>query len=171
LNAPIPDTDVPEVGVSTIVIGLGNPILGDDGVGIRIIRSLKEFPETPPSIIIQEASVGGLALVEMMVGYERAIVVDAIRSPDTVPGGVYRLTIDDLREMGPVQPAASPHDASLATAWDALRAVGIPLPDEVIVFGVGAEEVDIFSTKLTPAVEAAVPGIRDQILSELGLTA
>jgi len=64
----------------TIVIGLGNPILTDDGVGVKIAYELERAigPNLPSNLTITEASVGGLRLMELLIGYDRAILVDAI---------------------------------------------------------------------------------------------
>ncbi len=153
----------------TIVIGLGNPILGDDGVGVIVARGLQDLSQERPGIKFREACVGGLRLIEMMSGFRRAIIIDAYQGPLVGAGEVRRLSMRDLRGLGPVQPGASPHDASLPTAYDALKALGLELPDEelVAVYAVGANDVDVFSTELSPPVAAAVPAVRRMVLEEL----
>ena len=64
----------------TLVVGLGNPILGDDGVGWRVIDELDELEHDDASL--QQACVGGVSLMELLVGYRRAIIVDAIIDPE-----------------------------------------------------------------------------------------
>ncbi len=70
----------------TLVVGLGNPILGDDGVGWRVIDELDELDHEGASL--QQACVGGVSLMELLVGYRRAIIVDAIIDPEVAPGSV-----------------------------------------------------------------------------------
>ena len=68
----------------TLVVGLGNPILGDDGVGWRVIDELDGMDHGDASL--QQACVGGVSLMEIMVGYRRAIIVDAVIDPEAVAG-------------------------------------------------------------------------------------
>lgn len=143
----------------TIVIGLGNPIVSDDAVGWRVAARLKplmqeRFPDG--SVSVAEACVGGLTLAEMLIGYDRAVIVDAIMTPDGVPGTVYHLKLD---EMPGTLNSASAHDTNLATALQALRRfdAGLP-PDSAIEFvAIEAEDVWTFSEECTPSVEASIP--------------
>ena len=81
----------------TLIIGLGNPILTDDAIGWRVVHALREFLQDEPDSLpipveITEACVGGLSLAEMMIGYRRAVVIDAIMTRGGVPGTVYPIT-------------------------------------------------------------------------------
>lgn len=150
--------------MNTIVIGLGNPLLGDDGVGWRIAEALRQ--ET--SVEVDCLAVGGLALMERLVGYQRAILVDAICTGTQPEGTITCCALEDLpAPAGPHASAgppasggrhlASAHDASLAVAFQVGRALRAELPEQVIVLAVEAARVYDFSTELSPAVAAAVP--------------
>ena len=162
--------------MKTLVVGLGNPILTDDGVGVKVAyaveHALQSGAQGEPAadeITVTEACVGGLRLMELMVGYGRAIIVDAwTGQADTAAGDILRLTLDDLRRLSPTQHTASAHDTTLATALDAGRAMGMPLPDEVIIYAVTVENVLDFGEEMTPAVAAAVPRLVTAVMAELG---
>jgi len=149
-----------EVPVDTIVVGLGNPLLGDDGVGWRVVEAALPAPEessstTWPGVEVDHVSVGGLGLMERLVGYERAILVDAIVSGR--PVGTVRCL--DLGELG--DPAAghlgSSHDTSLPTALAMGRALGAELPTRITVVAVEAGPSFEFGEVLSPPVAAAIP--------------
>lgn len=139
----------------TLVIGLGNPILTDDAAGIRVAEALRAGG-LPDGVDVVELSVGGLALMEAMVGYDRALLIDAIKTPGGVPGAVYALSIGDL--PGTLN-TASAHDANLATALAAGRRLGAALPDndKIKIVAIEVEDVLTFGERPTPAVEAAIP--------------
>ncbi len=139
----------------TLVIGLGNSILTDDAVGIKVARALRD-DGLPDGVDVVELSAGGLALMESMVGYARAVLIDAIKTRDGAPGQVYTLSPEDL--PGTLN-TASAHDTNLATALAVGRRLGAPLPadDRITIIAIEAEDVLTFSERCTPAVEAAIP--------------
>ncbi|RMF37387.1 MAG: hydrogenase maturation protease [Chloroflexi bacterium] len=155
----------------TLVLGLGNPILTDDGVGVRVAEMVKAAlpPDTP--IEVRHLSVGGLTLMEAMVGYERVILVDAFRRRDGTPGTIHRLTLEELRAVSPTQHIASPHDASLVTALEVGRRMGLPLPKEITIYAVEVENITDFGEEPTPAVARAIPRVAAAVLAELGFSA
>ncbi len=158
-------------GDSTLVIGLGNPVRGDDGVGWRVIEALEDRlaaqggtggavgPE------FDRLAVGGLALMERLVGYERAILVDALQEGLT-PGTVTCRPLDELAG-GPAAHLDSSHDASLAAALAAGTALGATLPSDITVVGVEVRDADVFSDRLSPAVAAAVPAAVELLMALL----
>jgi hydrogenase maturation protease len=150
-----------------LVLGLGNPILRDDGVGWRVVEEAQvrctcEMQRTS-SVEFDCVSVGGLALMERLVGYDRAVLVDAIRTRDGRPGTVYRLSLDDL----PTLNANAVHDATLKAALELGRRLGAELPDGVTIIAVEAADILSFGERLSPAVEAAVPEATELVLQTL----
>jgi hydrogenase maturation protease len=168
---------------STLVLGLGNPILGDDGVGWRVVEAAQEAWERraderrmtydgkasscvfrpASSVDFDFVSLGGLALMERLVGCERAILVDAIQTCDGVPGAIYRLTLDDL----PTRHADAIHDASLKAALAVGQQLGARLPQEIVVIGIEAINLWDFSESLSPPVAASVARAAERVLDEL----
>lgn len=161
--------------MKTLIIGLGNPILTDDGVGVKVAYELERIltshqqPTTSHRMDVTEASAGGLRLMELMIGYDRAIIVDAFTNGSNTPGKMHRMTLDDLRAVSPTQHSASAHDTTLVTALDAGKALGMHLPDEVVIYAIEVENVIDFSDEPTTAVAAAIPGAVTAVLHELGV--
>jgi hydrogenase maturation protease len=154
----------------TIIVGLGNPILTDDGVGVKVAYEVEARlrDNIPANLTITEASVGGLRLMELLEGYDRAIIIDAIQTRNDHPSGsIFTLNLDDLREISPTQHSASSHDTSLVTALDAGLEMGMKLPLEVTIFAVEVENILDFSEQSTPAVAMAIPKVVEMVLDIL----
>lgn len=151
--------------MKTLVLGLGNPILTDDGVGIHVVRQVAAACHRP-DVAFAEAAVGGLRLLELIAGYDRLILVDAIQTPDGRPGEIYRLGIGDLRVS---RHAGSTHDLSFqeAIAWGRRLGLMLPAEDAISIIAIEAEDVLSFGETLTPGVAAAVPGAVQELLEEL----
>lgn len=153
---------------NTLVLGLGNPILTDDGVGVLVAQAVQAA--LPPNfpVEVSEASVGGLRLMERVIGYRRVILIDALYGPTyRTPGAVHRLTLADLQTISPTQHSASAHDTSLATALEMGRRMGLALPQEFIIYGIEVENITNFGDHPTPAVARAIPRVTAAILNEL----
>lgn len=151
----------------TILIGLGNPILTDDGVGVKVAYEIERRlgEDIPTNLTITEASVGGLRLMELMEGYDRAIIVDAIQTGNGHPiGSILQLSLKDLREISPTQHSASAHDTSLVTALDAGIMIGMKLPLDITIFAIEVENILDFNEQPTPAVAAAIPLVVKMVL-------
>lgn len=154
-----------------LVVGLGNPILTDDGVGVKVAYAVKDTlgSEGRHDVTVTEASVGGLRLMELMVGYDRVILVDALQHCNAKPGTIQRMTLEDLRTISPTQHSACAHDTSLVTALDMGRQMGLPLPEDLTIYGVGVENITHFGEQPTPAVAEAIPQVTAAVLAELNL--
>lgn len=150
--------------MKTLVLGLGNPLLRDDSVGLRIARKLQPMLADEPEIEVGLDYWGGLRLMERMVGFDRAIVIDAIRT-GAPPGTIHVLTTDAT----PTQRSASAHDVNLATALLLGRQAGAKLPasEQITLIGIEADDVFTFDESLTPEVEAAIPQAIATVLQSL----
>lgn len=161
--------------MKTLIIGLGNPILGDDGVGWVVADKVQAELNNPQSTIknpqlveVDCASLGGLSLMERLTGAERVILVDAIFTGKQPVGTVSRFLLDELPDLSAGH-SASAHDTSLRNALQVGRDMQVPLPDDknVIIVTIEAEAVYDFSQELSPAVAAAVPLALQQVLDLL----
>lgn len=148
--------------MTTLVLALGNPLRGDDGVGAAVLNAL---PALPPGVTGLDGGTPGLSLVLSLQGYDRAIIVDAAEMGE-MPGTWRRFTPDCLRTPDS-DLRGTLHDAGLAEALLLGEALGI-LPSEIIIFGIQPGEID-WSPGLTPAVAAAIPGLCEAIMSLLGI--
>jgi len=153
--------------MKTLIVGLGNPILSDDGVGVKVAYCLRKRLLTHPDLTIKEASAGGLRLLEMALGYDRVVLVDAICRKGGLPGVFSRLCLKDIAAMAPTQNLASAHDTSLTTAVEMGKRMGLDLPHEWIIYAVNVTHIDAFDDRLTAAVSRAVPRLVDTILKDL----
>jgi hydrogenase maturation protease len=145
------------MGNRALVIGLGNPILGDDGVGWRAAAEVeRRIGGSSDHIEVDWAAVGGLQLMERLVGYDCAVIVDAIHTGRQPTGTVSRWPLNDLPDPS-VGHSTSAHDTSLQTALAVGRAIGAPLPESVTVITIETPLEFVFSEDLTAPVEAAIP--------------
>jgi hydrogenase maturation protease len=148
----------------TLILGLGNPILSDDGVGPAIARELLKRID-PKVATVTEASLGGLNLLDLLVGYDRVIIIDAIKTEGGRAGQIYRL---DPAGLTTTRYAASPHDVNLVTALELGKKLGFSMPQKIEIFAIEVSDTENFSEECTPAVAAAIPLCVGMILRELG---
>ena len=151
--------------MKTLVVGLGNTILTDDGVGIYVAQRAAACCQRE-DVTFTEASVGGLRLLEVIMGFDRVVLVDAIRTADGQPGDIYRLHPNDLVTS---LHAGSTHDVSLPGALALGRGLEMALPadEDLVIIAIEVEDVLTFSEECTPAVASAIPEAVEAVLSEL----
>jgi len=150
--------------LKTLVLGLGNPILGDDSVGFRVIQELKD-KFSRPGLTLIESSASGLGLLDLITGYDKVIIIDAIQTEGGQAGKIYRLNTENL---GGTRHLGSSHSINLATALELGKKLGIALPQQIIIFAIEVVDVTTFSEKCTPEVEKAIPLAVSMIAEELG---
>jgi hydrogenase maturation protease len=151
--------------MKTLILGLGNPLLKDDAVGLHVAKEIQSL--VSDSFFDVEVDLdywGGLRLMERMAGFDHAVVIDAIQSGDE-PGTVHVLSVNDI----PTQHSASVHDVNLPTALEMGRMAGFSLPkdENIILIGIETEDVQSFDEKLTPKVQAALPEAIRVVMSEM----
>lgn len=145
--------------MKTVIIGLGNTVLSDDGAGVFVARMLSARFESDEISVIETDSVG-MNLMEMLGGFDRAFIVDAILLNDEDPGTVFRLRADDLQ----ITPRLSScHDIDIVTALELGRQLGLHMPDEVTIFAVQGDDMKTLREGCTPDVEAALLPLADEI--------
>ncbi len=149
----------------TVVLGVGNYLLRDEGVGVHAVRALAGRP-LPPGVELVDGGTAGFDLLPLLLGAERVIVIDAVRAGG-VPGAVYRLPLAEC-ELRPREPGLSLHDAGLAEVFHALKLL-TPEPPEVVLIGVEPASLEL-GTELSPAVSAKLPLILDLVEEELRRT-
>jgi hydrogenase maturation protease len=145
----------------TILIGLGNPILGDDAAGWKVVEQVEQQLQPPryenqEPIDIAYLSIGGLGLMEHLIGYDRAIIVDAMVSGKEVPGTISTRMLEDVFDLTAGH-TTSVHDTSLKDAVNLARKMGVHMPKNMIVVGIATDSIYNFSEALTTQVAAAIP--------------
>lgn len=182
--------------MNLLLLGMGNPILSDDAIGVRLAadcrtslsnersepresfvgptyransphQGLPTFASRQARLdIVQECSVGGINLIDVLRGYDRVVVFDSLQTSDSRPGAWHRFTAEALRDTVHL---TNIHDANFATALAFGRRLGLPLPEdsEIHIFAVEIQDNRTFSERMTPALEQAYPQLRAGIFREL----
>ena len=138
-------------GPVILVLCLGNPLRRVDAVALHVARALEAAPA--PGVAVRVSARAGLYLLDEMEGFDRVVVVDAVRTGQHPVGEVHGLAVEDLH--GPGGP--SPHAIGLPSALALARAAGAPVPSRVRLVLVEVAVLDEVGEGLTPAVAAAVP--------------
>jgi hydrogenase maturation protease len=146
-----------------LVIGIGNPIAGDDGVGIRAIAQLRKTI-SDERISLVESERGGLDLLDLLEGYSRALIIDAAWTGTKPPGTISSFSI--CRPFA-VETLPSLHTIGLCTVLAFGTTMGINLPKEVTVYTVEARDIETFHEGCTPDVEGAIQDLTDMLVREL----
>lgn len=147
----------------TLILGLGNSLLCDDGVGIYVAAELKNRVNRP-EITVMETGVAGLSLLDLLVGHDKAIIIDAIQTTDGKAGQIYRL---DPKAFDTALHTASAHGIDFPTALEFGRKLGLHLPQQIVIFAVEASDVNTFNEECTPEVRQAIPVCVEMVLREV----
>jgi len=149
--------------MKTLVLGIGNPILSDDGVGIRVAQEVgKKLND--PHITVAETSAAGLSLLDSIVGYDRVVIIDAVQTKKGQVGQIYRMKPEDFSFA---KHFSSPHQINLVTALELGKMLDLDMPQEISIFAVEAKDVSNFSERCTPEVARAIPEVVKMVLEEL----
>lgn len=164
-----------------LIVGLGNPILGDDGVGWRVAEEVSArsgiplgdaplpglFQRTPDPVTIERYSLAGLSLMERLIGFDRVIIIDSLNTGQHPQGEVVHFTLADMDDLTHGH-SASAHDVSLKNALKMGRNMGEALPDDghVHIVAIEAQHIYDFKEELSPQIAAAVP-VAAQIVLDL----
>lgn len=168
------DLRAPHKSRRALVVGLGNPLLGDDGFGWQVATALQHIldeasgPDAPikPHVEVDYLSIGGLRLMEFLAGCDTAILVDAITTGQHPVGYLYDCALEHLPHLSAGH-MSSAHDTTLQTALHVGRTMGVALPDTIWVVGVEIEPSFTFNEVLTPLIQAAVPHAVELVIKKL----
>jgi hydrogenase maturation protease len=137
----------------TAVLGLGNPLLSDDGVGLVLLEQVRAAGPWPEDVVLVDGGTWGLSLLPVLADSRRVLVLDAVRS-GAPPGTVLRGRGSDVPRL--YRFPLSPHQIDLTEVFGAADLLGA-MPAQVEVVGVEPESTDGPCLDLSPAVAAAVP--------------
>lgn len=122
-----------------VVIGLGNPLMSDEGIGIYIIEHFLEHAENFPSVEFIDAGTGGISLLHRLEGYRKAVIIDCAYM-GTDPGQIRKFSPDDVRSAK-VLPHHSLHEADVLSIIKLSDELG-QKPDEIIIFGIEPKKIE-----------------------------
>ena len=149
--------------MKTLILGLGNPILGDDNVGLHVAQALEDRLNRP-EVTVMETGMAGLGFLDLLVGYDRAIIIDGVQTAGGKAGQIYRLKPDAFNAT---RHTGTPYDVNFTTALELGNRLGLPLPQQLIIFAIEVENVSSFSEECTPEVERAIPLCVETVIEEL----
>ena len=151
--------------MKTLILGIGNSVLGDDGVGVHVVQELAKKIRDE-NVDIKDVSFDGLNLLELIVGYDKLIVIDAIMSEGGKVGEIYRLKPEKACE--PAHLSTSPHHFNLAGTLEmGKRLFPREMPKEVTAFAVGTQEVTRVTEEMTEEVKQAIPRVVSLVLEQI----
>ena len=146
----------------TLVLGLGNPLRGDDGIGPAVLEWLRQRG-LPPDVVAVDGGTAGLELVNVLQRRQRVLIIDAAHI-GRAPGEWICLALDPAR-LAADEATLSLHTAGLAEALALCEALGV-LPEEIILFGVQPAGLD-WSISLSAEARAVVPVVGQAVLQAL----
>ena len=147
--------------MKTLILALGNPILSDDAVGWEVADRLAAHLEDAEII---KSSAATMDVIPRLAGFDRLVVVDAVKLGNAPIGTVHRLSLDDLADTVRL---SSPHDINFATAFKMAEGWGYDIPADIRIYAVEVEELSKFSENCTSQVVKKLDSITSEILSDL----
>lgn len=146
-----------------LILGLGNELLSDDGVGVLAARRLREELEDQAEVV--ESSLSGISLIELFAGYQKAIVLDAICTGRHPVGSILEFSPEDLGEVI----APSPHYSGLPEILALARQLEVEFPKEIKILAVETADTTTLGGPLSDLVAAAITPLVEQVTSQVQL--
>ena len=147
----------------TLVLGIGNTIIGNDAIGIMAVRALRK-EELSADCLIAETQETGINLLAAICGYAKVIIVDSIRTLKNKPGYIHRFTQDDFKAGRSIY---SSHQLGLPTLLEIGRELKLDIPGQMIIYAVEIDKEECFRETLTKPVEKSVSKLVGLIQEEL----
>jgi len=139
----------------TLILGLGSEIRRDDAAGLLIARQLGEVLKDPDVEVI-ESSVAGWSLLDLVVGYDKAIIIDSVCTAERQVGRVHRLSAADLGQWAG---SLSPHRADLVSVLEAGKTIGLEIPADIVIYAMEVSDPLGYATEPTEEVQRALPEV------------
>ena len=146
--------------MKTLVLGIGNPIVTDDSVGLKVARLIKD---RRPDLDVVEACSGAMGLFDYVIDQDKVILIDSIKTENGVPGEVYRMTVNDLN---PSMKQQSSHGLDIASALKIGEGLGYKMPETVNVYAIQVKDNLRFGEECTAEVAERIPLIAQEIIEE-----
>ena len=145
-----------------VVLGVGNILLSDEGIGVRAIEKLQQDYDLPPEVVIIDGGTTGMEMLEDLSNATHIVIVDAVRSGKP-PASIIRLADEQVPVF--FKTKLSPHQIGLSDVLATLEFIG-EAPGGVTVIGVEPGSLET-SMSLSPQVEARLPELMDLLVTEL----
>lgn len=147
--------------IKTLVLGLGNLVHSDDGLGVHAIQRLQLDPRIPSDVVLMDGGTQGLSLLPHISAFQRLLVVDALDVGEA-PGTLVRLEGDAVRNL---PGKASVHQLGFADLMVALELLG-ESPEEIVLLGIQPLSME-WGTEVTPKVHEALERLPDLVIEQL----
>ena len=144
-----------------LILGIGNILLRDEGVGVRVIERMQEIT-LPDDVELVDGGTAGADLLDVLAERKKVIVIDAVLA-DCEPGTVLRFTVDDLTQPDGV--GMSLHELGLGEALKMTKQLGCA-PQDVVVFGIKPRDLSC-GLELSEEISASIPKVVELVLAEI----
>ncbi len=144
-----------------LILGLGNLLLGDEGVGVHVVRRLQRMP-LPPEVEVIDGGTGGFELLALCRGRKKIIIVDAMQI-DAEPGAVFRFAPEELAKAS--RPVFSAHEGGVYELLHSMQMLAPP--PEVIIYGIAPAETQRMSMALSATLARELDEIVALIVAEV----
>jgi len=148
--------------MKTVVLGIGNLIMQDEGVGVRVVEALQRDHAMPAGVTLIDGGTSAMELLDELSDLDHLIVVDAINAGKP-PGTLLRIEGDDVPSF--FRTRLSPHQIGLPDVMASLEFLGAQ-PKRMVILGVQPQTMEL-GMELTPVVAAQVPALVSQVLAEI----
>ena len=150
----------------TLILGIGNRIVGDDAIGLVVAERLySEFVSACPdrSVDLKMAEFAGWRLIDLLQGYERVVIIDAMIADTRDPGECFRVT-STAQGMAHMRTS---HGLGICEALKLAEMSGLPMPTDIAIYAITASRTTEFSEELSPQLTARISGITREILTDI----
>jgi hydrogenase maturation protease len=146
-----------------LVLGIGNTVMSDDGVGVKVVQRLAKEYRLPAYVDVMDGGTLGLDILPRLEGIEKLLIVDALETGYS-PGTCIRLAGEEIPFA--LETKVSPHQMGLKDLLSVSELMEGQLPAEMVLIGVQPESIEM-DTELTPVVEAQLDKLLSLVLDEL----
>ncbi len=150
-------------GKKAIVLGLGNDILCDDAIGIKVVQCLSEAEKQRENVDFKYTCEMGLALLDYIVGYDSLIIIDSIKTGKVLPGTVLEIGIDDVNCAG----MTSPHFLGVKETVELGKKLGLSMPGSIYIFAIEIEDPYTVSENLSETLQKQFDNIIKSIKEKI----
>ncbi len=161
-SSPIPDAR-PAPPRHILILGLGNDLLTDDAIGLRITAEARRWLSDSDYITIRQTTEMGLALLDEITGFDELVIVDAIQTGGVAPGFVHEIQGTSLSRV----PLVSPHFVGIGELLALARELHLKVPGKVRIFAVEVEDPFTVGTHMSPFLETALPNLVERLVTSV----
>ncbi len=147
-----------------LVLGLGNDILTDDAIGLKVAREVARRLDGDPGVDVRETTEMGLALLDFIVGYRAVVIVDSIQTGHSPAGTIHEVDAVGLKQLT----GRTPHFLGVGETLALGRQLGLVMPQKVRILAVEVEDPFTLGTEMTPALQRAIPAVLTRVRRTLG---